>query len=120
MSDASTASLWIRSHTFDGRPRALVLGTSPSVAGAISVERHFYIEVERHFYIEGDSMRPGARGRELPSEPRGPETGESRCATMEKIMHPMDEEMSRCVRRLLGLSPCVPDDALAALPRRGR
>jgi hypothetical protein len=42
-------------------------------------------------------MRPGARGRELPSEPRGPETSESRCATVEKIMHPMDDEMRRCV-----------------------
>jgi len=32
------------SHTFGSRPLALVLGTSPSVAGVISVERHFYIE----------------------------------------------------------------------------
>ena len=42
-------------------------------------------------------MRPCARGRELLSEPGGPETSERRCATVEKIMHPMDEEMRRCV-----------------------
>ena len=46
-------------------------------------------------------MRPGARGRELPSGPGGPETSERRCATVEKIMHPMDEEMRRCVDHCL-------------------
>jgi hypothetical protein len=89
----STPQCWpldpVVSPTLDGRPLALVLSTSPSVAGAIFV---------REAFLYRRRLNAAQRSRtRIAERARSPGTSENRCATVEKIMHPMDEEMRRCV-----------------------